>query len=932
RGIVHRDIKPDNILLSGGSATVTDFGIAKAIQAARSHGDGSHPETLTQIGSSIGTPAYMAPEQAAADPDTNHRADIYAFGCTAYELLAGRPPFVEKSPQRLLAAQMSDTPQAITSFRAETPAALAELVMRCLEKDQDARPQQAAHLVQVLETVTSGGGHAPMPAVLLSGRGMLGKALMAYAVAFIFVAIVAKASIVAIGLPGWVFPGAMFVMALGLPVILFTAYVHHATRSLVTQTPTYTPGGSPAAAAHGTMATLAMRASPHLSWRRTWVGGAVAVGAFVLIIGVYMGMRSMGIGPFGSLLGKGTMQRNEKLLVADFTNSTQDTTIAVVVTDAFRTALAQSRAVAVAEPNELREVLRRMQRSPNLPIDFGVAREMASREGMKAIVTGDVIGYGGSYRVSARLVEAQTGVELARFLVEAASDADLLPAIDKLAKNVREKIGESLKQVQATPALERVTTPSLAALKKYVQGSRLMSEGADGARGIALLEEAVALDTGFAMAYRRLAAEYSNRQQADKAMLLLQKAYDHRDRLSDAERYIVLGSYFYRGPQQDLAKTISAYETLLDLQPDNYTALNNVAIAYRWHRNWPKAEEVLKRSLATGYGPAVSHNQLIWTLWNAGKKEEAWQAMARYDSTYPNTPQRYARRWELHYADRQFDSAAADVAQALADDRVNGMARAFAIDSDARTLRTRGRLTDAARRVRESADIQAQNGRPQARLEAAIDLAIDAAVLLENKPRAIAVLDAALSTQPLETIPAVVRPYVGLTLAYAFTGQAARAEAVLASFEAGRAGTVRYQDEVERMTMRGAVAFAAGRFDEAARHFTVSSSIGDCMSCDLSLLGLSYDRAGQADSAIAVYERYLASPDHWRFISDQLLLGLTFRRLGELYEARGEVAKAHQNYAAFVDLWKDADPELQPRVAAARRRMARLRDVEPRPR
>ena len=147
--VVHRDIKPDNILLSAGAATVADFGIAKALSSAR---QGERGETLTSLGTSLGTPAYMAPEQVAGDPDVNQRADIYSFGCVAYELLTGQPPFAGKSPQQLLAAHVMEEPVPVAERRPGIPATLAELVMRCLEKEPANRPQTASEVVTQLST------------------------------------------------------------------------------------------------------------------------------------------------------------------------------------------------------------------------------------------------------------------------------------------------------------------------------------------------------------------------------------------------------------------------------------------------------------------------------------------------------------------------------------------------------------------------------------------------------------------------------------------------------------------------------------------------------------------------------------------------------------------------------------------------------------
>src|SRR5688500_14642649 len=355
QGVVHRDIKPDNVLLTGGSAVVTDFGVAKALSASKTQAPGG---TLTQVGTSLGTPAYMAPEQAAADPDTDHRADIYAFGVMSYEMLTGSPPFAGRTPQKLLAAHMGERPERIEAIRADVPPLLGELVMRCLEKEPNLRPQSAIELVKVLETVTSGGGYPAMPAVLLGGQRRLATVLGIYAVAVIAVAIVARAAVISIGLPDWVFPGALVVMALGLPVILFTAFVHRGTHRALTQS-ALTPHGSPAT--QSTMTRIAVKASPWISWRRTFTGGAVALAGFTVLVAAFMIMRATGIGPVGSLLASGRLTEKDQLLVTDFRGEGADTALSGIVTEAIRTDLSQSSVVSVVPPSAIADALVRMR-------------------------------------------------------------------------------------------------------------------------------------------------------------------------------------------------------------------------------------------------------------------------------------------------------------------------------------------------------------------------------------------------------------------------------------------------------------------------------------------------------------------------------------------------------------------------------------------
>jgi TolB-like protein len=186
-GIVHRDIKPDNVLLSHGAAVVTDFGIAKAISAARHDTHG----TITRAGVTVGTPAYMAPEQVAGDADIDHRADVYAFGCLAFELLAGKPPFHGRPAARLLAAHLSEAPRKLADAVPDVPERLAAVVDKCLEKNPDDRPATADQVFTALDAIQLSGSRE----VLVTGGRRVRRWLITASAATGAVAVIAAGAI-----------------------------------------------------------------------------------------------------------------------------------------------------------------------------------------------------------------------------------------------------------------------------------------------------------------------------------------------------------------------------------------------------------------------------------------------------------------------------------------------------------------------------------------------------------------------------------------------------------------------------------------------------------------------------------------------------------------------------------------------------------------
>ncbi len=933
RGVVHRDIKPDNVLLTGGTAVVTDFGIAKALSASRTGETPSDTATrasLTQVGMSIGTPMYMAPEQAAADPNTDARADLYSFGCLAYELLAGRPPFVGLPPQRLLAAHMAERPNDVADLRRDTPPLLAELVMRCLEKDPSQRPATASDIVRVLESVSTTSGSADAKAaVMLRGRVPLRFALAAWAGVFFASWILAKAAIVGIGLPSWVLPGALIVAGLGLPVILFTAYVQREAHRALTRTPTLTPGGT--AAPQGTMATIAMRASPHVSWRRTVRGGVLAFSAFVLLVAAFMVMRAMGIGPAGSLLASGRMSAKEPLLVADFTVRKGDSTLAAPVSEALRASLAQSNAVTLVSPASVASALQRMQQQPGTRVDLTLARTLAQREGFKAIVDGDVTQLGTGYVVTVKLISADSGTTLATFQKTVDGPKELIAAADVIGRELRGKIGESMRSVQSAPPLDQVTTPSIEALRLYSEGARAYDADNDHTTAIAKLSQAVAIDSSFAMAWRKLgsvlnAAGYPP-QASDSA---LRKAYQFRDRLTPHERLATEGSYFFSGPGLDRERAAVAYQRMLD-EGDSLIAANNMGLIQNSRRKFALAESLFSASIRASPRALPYINLLVvQTNQRAWDREAATYAdvLRRYPSPVTRAnfvgTHAFALSAAGHFAEgeRLIDSLAQ-----FAKDNPASLARAVR----AAFAALHGQYSQIAPRLAALRAGDASLNFPGSTLQDSARMSLVDATAFDKPDRAVKRLDASLAATPLSSIPVANREYEMIAAAYARAGRPDRARAILAQKEQDvrDSARIRYLVPITHR-MLGEIAIAENDPKRAIDEFRKGDAFPDgtaneCAACTDFNIAHAFDKAGMADSAIAHYESFFNDGYYARLMDiDYAGRAPAARRLGELYEAKGDKAKALQYYEHFVDLWKTADPELQPQVADVKKRIARL--------
>jgi tetratricopeptide (TPR) repeat protein len=424
------------------------------------------------------------------------------------------------------------------------------------------------------------------------------------------------------------------------------------------------------------------------------------------------------------------------------------------------------------------------------------------------------------------------------------------------------------------------------------------------------------------MAWRKLAVQmFNQRTDPERQATAAKRAYDLRERLPRREAELATAYYFQSTSNRPEA--IQAYERMLATWPDDGVARNNLSLLLVQEGRYPDAERLLRESIDSGTTfRAVYDNLIDAQLWQR-KFADAESTVARYDRAVPNAADQ--RRYFAYIV--AFTTGQYDRASRLADSLSQSADPAWREGGASGTIRLlvlRGHLAEALRRANRMLEEAARNG---ARangdlLSGEADVAFAENVLLGQPEAGAKRLEAALARYPLDSVPPRNRGYPGLINTAASLGRPDLAEKLHAEF-------LRTIPESERRTdgddawARASVALARGRWRESIEQNRLAQQRWGCPICALPDIGLAFERLNERDSALAVYQEYVNRPIYYD-AGQQFYQPVVLRRLGELYEVKGDKAKALEYYGQFVDLWKNADPELQPKVKEFRRRISEL--------
>jgi serine/threonine protein kinase/tetratricopeptide (TPR) repeat protein len=614
-----------------------------------------------------------------------------------------------------------------------------------------------------------------------------------------------------------------------------------------------------------------------------------------------------------TLLATRSLALRDRVVVADFVDMTGDPLLAAAITEAIRTDLSQSTVIRVMTPRMVRSTLTTMQ-VPDVALNDSLARELALREGVKAIVTGSLSRLSGVYRINVQLVAAQSGEALASLRETARDSTQLIVALDRASKALRRQIGESLRDLESMPSLWQATTASLPALRAYTEAHRLVRTG-HRREAVEKYEESIALDSGFASAHLGLSMVYGSMGDEGRSFDAGDRALAHQERLPFLERSTLIASRAYA--RQDYDAAIRAYTDLVDHYPDNTSAINNLALAYRDSRGFAVAESLFIKAIAIDSSIANFLFGLHSVQALQGKFVEAGATLDMLKRRFPDHPvyltealQDAAAQQDWPRAERiawtQIEQVGTDTSQLV--DPYEALAQ---------IAMARGRLQEAERLWATHGRVAHSSGAMGRHLFGVLQRGYLNLRYRNDTARAVALVDSALNLTPLDSLLRGDRRYDEVARFYLTAGQRARVPSLLAAAEADDSALHRTLLG-ERLWTRGMVALSGGRISEAVDALRLAAEQNFCTICVYPDLGRAYERAGRLREAADAYQRYLTTPWLWRYEPDAVELGWTLKRLSEVSEQLGDTSRARVLRKQLLDLWKEADVALAPALEAAR--------------
>ena len=803
-GVIHRDIKPGNILLSSGEAVVTDFGIGKAVHSVVG-------DDLTEAGLVAGTPDYMSPEQAAGERDIDGRSDTYSLACVAYEMLAGAPPFQGATPQAVQARRAAGEVPSLVTIRSSVPPTMEKVVLKALSPTPADRYATTGEFASALEASTLGDSARPVT------RDSSNRAR----IASVLTALVAIAAIWHFGFGG--LPGT----------------------------------ARPAAASF--------------------------------------------------------FNERDRVLVTEFENGTDDRALGLALRQAVITDLDQSPYVRVVGAGTLRGVLSRMELPDTTRVDVATGIDIARRQAYPAIVTGGVIPVGSGYQLTAQIMETSTGEVAVRVRETATDDADLLNAVEALSRSLRRHLGESLLSIRRSKPLPQVTTASLEALELYAQGLEFSRVG-DPDAAVPLYKRAVALDTSFAAAHLALAIVHGNMYRVNESLAASERAYRFGERLSNRERYSSAAKY--HGERGYLDSTAYYYGLLLDLDPDNSGAANNLGDVLESMGRYEDALQQYRRTLELSPDSWIGYWNVMSVARSLGQFVLADSALSDLNERYPGLP--FGDGGAALNAYFAGDFARADSVSRRMAERYTGLFRARPYVYMASTAASRGQLAHSLALADSAIAAFEVAG---AEHSTVLVLKTITAWVADVPEMVLPALDSAAAEPPAETARWEHFRLGMIAYGYALAGQTERASEILERMDVVAAsGAFRPWGIGEHV--RAVISMQEGNPEASLEHLrqATKDEYGVAPITGRIFEGDAYAALGRLEEAVAQYDSALSSY-HLNFRDDALwgpLLPYAHRRLGDVYLALDDTTAAIEHISAFADMWHDADPELQPLVEEAR--------------